>query len=564
VRRAPYSTLRRRAGVTLTLMTVTSCLFLTAEVMPQDADRSPQGSKLTFPVNTRLVQVSVLVHDKNGAPVSGLTASDFQLFDQGKEQSIETFTVESEVESAVSPATATRGPQTEFSNQNEGRRGVTVVLIDRLNTEWEDQVRARNQIVKFLGEVQPNDRVGLYLMDSSRVTVLHDFTDDTASLRRALGRYQGGKSRALDASTEKPIETGDNAITQMDVWLAETSRVFNAEFLRHRAEYTCDALVDLANHLASVRGRKNLIWVSAAFPLIFPDAQGRGHNEIMSEPVKRASRALSEAGIAMYPVDARGLVGSRILPSASTPSGTDTGRVIRNAPSDIFILKDFAETAEILAEDTGGRAFSNTNDLSGAIRRAVDDSRVTYLLGYSPSHGDWDGRFRKIKVKVNRPGLEVRHRNGYLAFPLPDANKEKLGSIVAKAIDSPLQATGIPVSVRLERAGGSANRDVNLAIRVDAKAITLEQKADTFRGTIALTVAQSDAQGRVFKDFERNVDFNLTRKVRDQWLREGVVLNKKITLRDDVHELHVVVGDVGTMATGSVVIPVVNQLEKPR
>ena len=115
--------LRRKAGATFTLTAVLSCLFLTAAVMPQDADRSHPGSKLTFPVAARLVQVSVLVHDKKGAPVTGLTASDFQLFEQGKEQSIETFTVESEVESAVSSARATRGPQTEFSNQNEGRGG---------------------------------------------------------------------------------------------------------------------------------------------------------------------------------------------------------------------------------------------------------------------------------------------------------------------------------------------------------------------------------------------------------------------------------------------------------
>ena len=145
---------------------------------------------------------------------------------------------------------------------------------------------------------------------------------------------RGARRGSLQASTEKPFETGDNEITQMDAWLAETTRVFNAEFLRNRAEDTCDAFIALANHLASVRGRKNLIWVSAAFPLTFGDA--KGHTEIVSEAVERASRALSEAGIAVYPVDARGLVGSQVLPSASTPSGTDTGRVIRNAPSNLF------------------------------------------------------------------------------------------------------------------------------------------------------------------------------------------------------------------------------------
>ena len=72
-----------------------------------------------------------------------------------------------------------------------------------------------------------------------------------------------------------------------------------------------------------------------------------------------------------------------------------------------------------LAASTGGRAFFNRNDIKSAIRAAVDDGRVTYVIAYYPSHGKWDGAFRRITVKVNRPDLEVRHRAGYRAFPIP-------------------------------------------------------------------------------------------------------------------------------------------------
>jgi VWFA-related protein len=75
------------------------------------------------------------------------------------------------------------------------------------------------------------------------------------------------------------------------------------------------------------------------------------------------------------------------------------------------------DTMHLLANDTSGRAFYNTNDIGGSVRQTIDDARVTYVLSYYPSHDKWDGRFREIKVTVGRSGVEVRHRKGYLAVP---------------------------------------------------------------------------------------------------------------------------------------------------
>ena len=111
---------------------------------------SPPGKPLSFPASTRQVQISVIVHDKDGKPVSDLTAKDFQLFDKW-----------------------------------------------RLNTAWEDQAQSKAQIIRFLGQIQPNDRVGLYLLESNRLRVLHDFTTDVSSLLRSLSRHRGRTSSEL-------------------------------------------------------------------------------------------------------------------------------------------------------------------------------------------------------------------------------------------------------------------------------------------------------------------------------------------------------------------------------
>jgi len=497
----------------------------------------------------------VVVRDKSGHPVADLTAKDFELFDKGREEEIESFSVDVEAPVGTRAAATGAAPRTEFNNLHADRGGVTVILIDRLNTAWEDQAQAKEQIVKFLEQIQPDDRVGLYLLDSNRVRVLHDFTTDVASLLRSLARHRSIASGELAASEQRPYETGD---AEMDLFLAETARIVNAEYLRRRAENTSEALMAIANHLAGVRGRKNLVWVSSAFPLTFDDPIGRGAlpglsvGNAMSD-LQRATRALSDADIAVYPVDARGLVGAFAVNPASIPSTPNSGRTMLGAFSNLESTQAPLETAKTVAENTGGRAFQSTNDISGAIRRAFDDGRVTYLLGYSPSHGEWNGRFREIKVKVRRPGLEVRHRAGYFASPTPTRDKAATSELLAETLRNPLEASGIAVGVRLESVAGSD--EVNLAIRLDPRPLTLDHRGENWHGKVALVIAQSIASGHVFKDFDSDIELSLTPEMKERLLGQGIVLNKRIKLRDDAQRVHVVVSDPPSGVVGSVIIP---------
>ena len=151
---------------------------------------------------------------------------------------------------------------------------MTVVLFDRLNSSFEDQKHARDQILKLLAKAQPRDHIALYVLEADIVTVLHDFTSDASRLIAVLNRYLGNTSVELARSEEKApdfAKTGIAVPRCRDRSVAEAGRtemVIAESYLRRRAELTTDALEGIANHLAGVPGRKNLIWVSAAFPLV--------------------------------------------------------------------------------------------------------------------------------------------------------------------------------------------------------------------------------------------------------------------------------------------------------
>lgn len=534
---------------------VVSATAAAAFVQPR-ASPTPQA-QLSFPSEVRFVEVSVVVRDRDGKPVTNLTPAEFRIFDGGREQKLASFSMDSSTDAGPGAAAAAAAPPGFFHNLGEPG-GVTVILFDRLNTEWQDQAYAKKQIVKFLGGIDAGDRVGLYLLESDRVRVLHEFTSDTASLLSVLEKHRATGSFEKDASEGRVYETGDS---EFDDFMRFSNRIVNATFLRRRAELTVDALVGIAHHLAGVRGRKNLIWVSSSFPLTFDDPIGRATpgastGEVVgnvADDVRRAARALSDAAVAVYPIDARGLLGAFAVNPASLPSTPDSGRTMRDAFATLSTTMPEIDTSRDIAARTGGRAFHSTNDIGGAVRRALDDARSTYLLGYAPDHNDWNGRFRTVKVTTTRPGIEVRHREGYFASKLPE-KRPRSGPALVAALRSPLDDARIAVGVLIEKVPDGGPAEAHLAIRIDPRPITLEKRGASWRGKVSLLIAQTSASGRVDKDFDSDIELDLTDDLRARLLTQGIIINKKVSLRDDLHRLHIVVADPPTGVVGSLIV----------
>jgi len=539
--------------------------------------QSPSQSQPAFRADTRLVEVNVVVRDRSGRPIEGLTRSDFTLFEDGQAQTIDIFNVESSRPAvrADANASATAAPSAAnsaalgsrvFTNRLAAKPGgVTVIVFDRLNTAWEDQQRARGQIVKTLSEFEPQDRVALYVLESDSLRILHDFTGDTASLRAALERFRGAPSRERQASIDTPLPDATTGNTALDAelarWLSETMREVSSVYLRRRGELTMDAFQGVAQRLAGVRGRKNLVWVSSAFPLVYQDRFGP---QTMGTMLDRASLSINDADIAVYATDPQGLVTPAM--GAAMKATQEVDRAHRTAMDDALATglisaktttADTDDTLNYLSAATGGRAFHGTNDIGKAIRGAVDDSRMSYVLGYYPVHGVWDGRYRSIKVTVNRPGAIVLNRKGYLATRTTPILDTTAPESLLPIMRSPFESTGIDLTVRAERvSAANAVKQVRVDVTFDARNLSLEKKGESWTGVLDIAIAQSNPAGQTFKTFSARADLQFTDAQRERVLRDGFPFDRVFALRPDAHRVHVIIRDVPSGAIGSVFIPV--------
>jgi len=514
----------------------------------------------TFRADTHLVEVSVVVHDKNGAPVTDLTREDFTLLEDGKAQAIEVFSVDGSL--SRSSATidqpergSTPAAAGEISNRidaNMRASGVTAILFDRVNTRVEDQHLARDQVSTFLRQVRPDDRVALYSLESDRVRVLHDFTNDASALIRALSFRIGN---------DRPPDDPDLA-----AWISHTSDAMAKSMLDQRVNVTRDALIAIANHLAGIRGRKNLVWVSSGVPLTFTErlpggdrSRPRAAEDTSSGALAQAARAIDDANVAIYPIDARGLLTTGVTPAETMPEVaamkgkiTSTSAIPKRGVAQSVSNLD---AMQAVAADTGGRAFVNGNDIAGAVRAAIDDSRVNYVLGYYPVHGKWDGTFRAIAVKVNRAGLEVRHRKGYRALPIATKATAAPGDELLQQTKSPLLSTGMGLTAHVAPSGVPGNVELTVHVDPDAISIWRDEAGTGWTVSLALAMAQSTADGRFMKGVIGNVDVGVPAARYEQLMTKGLSFTRTVPLAEQAERLHVVVRDTSSGATGSLIVP---------
>ena len=284
--------------------------------------QAPQSSNASAPPQelpairstTRLVQVSVVVQDKKGKPVTGLKKEDFKIFDEGKPQDIAFF-------SAATAAPLVPGPSllppnvftNRFDLKGQGPGAVTVVLFDALNTAPQDQAYVRKEILRFLQALKPQDHVAVYAL-TSQILILHEFTQDASVLVEAVNRFTPKELAAYDAS--HPAFFDVPALNNDAMWMRFQERVnqANAEIADqnkiNRVAATSAAIEAIADHVAAIPGRKNLVWVTGGFPLqvisgvIAPDRP----TALLGPEENKALQALNRVDMAIYPVDASGVV----------------------------------------------------------------------------------------------------------------------------------------------------------------------------------------------------------------------------------------------------------------
>lgn len=566
----------RRGGPRLVLFILLLALPTLGQKQP-----APTQTQGVLHVITQLVQVNVIVEDRRGQPIPGMTRDDFTIFDDGEPQKISVFKVE-QIQATPAPI---KLPPGIFSNMPERQAGaspaVTVILLDGLNTSWADQASARLRVIKFLKQLQPSDRVALYSL-GRQLRVLHDFSSDSTTLVQALNHYRGRAGNELEASLvddpDNPPQwsqdvsqgigdavEGSAAVSSLiQGWLNNATNAEAEYYMNQRVEMTVDALTTIAQHLQGVPGRKNLVWVSGAFPVL------RGMDQMMQkgdfstgstygEQMAHAAQALNDVNLAIYPVDARGLMldpnyGPESL-SVNQVRAKGMARVMR--PKLPAHITDNFPTMDEFAKRTGGRAFYNTNDIQGSIRRVIEDTRLTYLLAYYPTHGKWNGEYHKIKVEVDRPALRLQYRDGYSALPEEPPASPAGKKALDAAILSPLDATAVacvvkPVALKTPPGQPPA---VEMQYWIDARNITLTPAADGWRGSITLVTAEIGSKGESLKGVSHVISFQVTPAKREDFLTSGVRFNELVPIVPNAERIRVVVRDDSTGSLGSLSMP---------
>lgn len=492
----------------------------------------------SFHAETRLVEINVVVRDRNG-PVANLKKDDFTVMDRGKTRKIAFFSVngtgpEADLKNAPLPAGT-------FSNRSAAPPGVTVILLDALNTltgsgsqSWEEHVQwpeqlalanARQQLIRFVATLEPEDRVAIYSLGKS-LDVLSDFTTDRARLQAILEKYQPVSLSRREDVAPLPVHTpvpGEefNAAVNLD-------RQILAGFLnRGRAETTLAALSAIANHVAAIPGRKNLVWLTGNLP--FPGAA--------------AARAVGRANVAIYPVDARGLLGQ------NPPSDLDdsTWNFHHRPVSRPVTEPPGLTTMEDMAWETGGRAYVNTNDLTRAIRSAVDDAAVTYTLGFYLDEGALDGKFHQMKIRVRNATYEVRAPRGYYADREAAVSQNRL----VEAIVSPVDSSGIGLVAHVECVAGGL-----MAITGTADLTNLELSHDSglHKGILDVMVVQMDTEGKMLDLGEERYNLRLTDPEYASYVKSGILFRVNAKAREGMASLRLVVTVTGGSRIGSLVI----------
>lgn len=509
---------------------------------PQQASAGVQnpGQATILRAVVRLIQVTVVAEDGDGKPVTDLKKEDFLLRDNGQVQKLTFFAEQNSIAAHLSTVgTGPAAPANFFSNHVEnspsGANSVTVLLFDALNTDYRDLSYARTRVINFLQHMQPQDQVALYVLTPSTLYVMHDFTNDSATLVRLMG---GKPDKTSTTSTSVPGPNDGKIEKLINDSLSESNAFYKGGQRVNRVETTSQAMLQIAQNVVNIPGRKNLVWISAGFPITMGNAIPLGSRDDgydFTGMLSGTAKQLGDANVAVYPVDARGLVGPR------------GGRAFASPNVDAMIK---------IAEGTGGRPLYNTNDIASSIRKAVDDSRVSYLLGYYPTNDKWDGRFRELSIKLARPGVHLRYKTGYYAVPANPENDQRNELLTADAIRSPLQMIDLGLEVRTDAISSTAaERELKVNVRVDPFAMRFMKDGDRWTDGIEVVWVGLTPDGRILSRDKDSIDLRPEQRGYDEIQHAGLSFSEHVKVGSDSTELRLIVRDRNTGYIGSVNIP---------
>lgn len=455
----------------------------------------------SFSTSTTAVTVDVVVRDKHGAPVLGLARDDFELFEDDVPQSVTSFVapqppgtkaMPGTLSSPAEPPSGRAGPQA----LPPTNASLIAFVFGRLSGQGRTlAMKAADAYMS--ARTDPLDLAGIFSLDVA-LTQLCDFTSDEATLRRAL-------KLAATRATSGPGDQGQEGISSAEfhgpTFMGRRSEfsggmgpvVLEGEYIAHA---TVMRLIEFVKALGALPGRKSLVYFTEAMTIY------RGTEPYFQSLIDLANRS----NVTIYTIDSAGLrthsgdfaVGGQLAANARNIFDGGGSSI---TPEEMFAMTRSANTPSILSAlstSTGGFTIAETNDLAARFHLINEDRRVYYLLAYVPKNSDFHGEYRRISVRVKRPGVVVRARPGYLAVAGSDPSQMPL-AFEAQAINALNQSTS-PNDIPIQLAAfvfplPDGQTATPVIVRVPVAGLTLAQAPDGFRAGATILARIHDAAG---------------------------------------------------------------------
>jgi VWFA-related protein len=545
-----------------------------------DPQASPAPAT-AFPSTIEVVNVDVVVLDKRGEPVEGLTAADFTLKEDGQPQALSSFEAVALAESAPTP---TPGQQRVSTNAlpPDPRERWMIVVFDDMNMSHYATPRAQQALQEFLTKgLRAGDQV-MIVPTSGGAWWTGRLPQDLESLSAFVKKQQGGvrpdtspgriwdheayaivtdrDPQALARVARRYFETNlipeaypqDREIArevQVSPGLAlirsKAREVYKQSTARLRA--TLGALERVSAALTSLRGRKTLLLVSEGFIM---DTSQREFRELV--------QAARQANAAIHYIDVRspeGMLGQAGMPGGGAEFSRDIEE--RDTTTALAFAALEAEGARSIALDTGGSIVSGTAGLAQAMTKIAAEGRSYYLIGYTSANAKRDGKFRKIEVGVSRPDVQVRARRGYYAPKDGDERplgKDELDPAVRAGLDAPAGRVGLPLRLTSLVFGPQPDGKSKalLVAEVDLAPLRLEARAGRYEANLRAYVVVHGRDTNSVDSQETQLELSLPADVFARVQRSGVPVRREFNLVPGRYQARLLVRDERSGLLGSV------------
>jgi VWFA-related protein len=492
-------------------------------------------------ISANLVQVDAVV-TKDGKQVADLTADDFELFEDGKPQTITNFSYISNVSDATAAPPAkpsakdNSAPVPPAVVRTQDVRRTIALVVDDLGMSFQSVADAQRNLRKFInGQLAPNDLVAI-IHTSGEVGALQQFTSDRRMLTSAIDRL-----RWFPCS-----RTGFQVFAQVSTMQPPAEAISLCGGTRSLMEYTLRALKFIVEGMRELPGRKSLVLMSDSLPIETqePATSIVTPGEVLADvrtdytgQLKKVAEMAIRSSVVIYTVDTRGLVYTGLtaadplftpgaLASAHPPVST-MRQVISNQSSTMnarsSALNSGREGADLIARQTGGFLVQNSNDFG--LKRVAEDQNGYYLLAYRPTEQTFNKQFHHIKLTVKPKGLTVRTRNGFLGVgdtekPAPLTTTDQL----AKALISPFGANDINVRLTTMFTSVETGALLRSLLYIDAKDLVFRDEPDGGHvATFDLGMILFGENGRVVDQQKREVKVHLNKERYQNALQSGLV-----------------------------------------